>query len=48
MTIADAFLKYLEIYDYEDILKGVPTEVKEDVNRLWDEFSVTGDEGSAW
>ena len=36
-----------EIYDYEDILKKSPAEVKEDVNRLWDEFSVTGDEGSA-
>ena len=47
VTIADAFLKYLEIYDYEDILKKSPAEVKEDVNRLWDEFSVTGDEGSA-
>lgn len=33
VTIADAFLKYLEIYDYEDILKKSPAEVKEDVNR---------------
>ena len=37
VTTADAFLKYLEIYDYEDILKKAPAEIKEDVNRLWDE-----------
>lgn len=48
VTTADAFLKYLEIYDYEDILKKAPAEIKEDVNRLWDEFSITGEgEGSA-
>lgn len=43
VTPADAFLKYLEIFDYQEILEKAPSEIKTDINKMWDEFSITGE-----
>lgn len=43
VTIGDAFLKYLEIFDYQDIVEKDPGAIKADVDKLWDEFAITGE-----
>ena len=39
-TIADAFLKYLRIFDYQEILKKEPVQIKKDIAKMWNEFSL--------
>lgn len=38
LTVSDAFLAFLEIYGYEDILDKLPNDIKEDLPKIWEEF----------
>lgn len=41
VTVADALLKYLEIFDYQAVLKKSHAEIKADIAKMWEEFSIT-------
>ena len=42
VTVGDAFLKYLQIYDYENVIAKSPAEIKNDIVTMWAEFAVSG------
>lgn len=40
ITVGDAFLSFLEIYDYADLVNMEQSEIHEKVNKSWDEFKL--------
>ena len=40
ITVGDAFLSFLEIYDYADLVNMEQSEMHEKVNKSWDEFKL--------
>ena len=41
-TAGDALLFYISLYPYEDILQKTPAEMKEDIDRIWEEVTLIG------
>ena len=41
-TPGDALLFYISLYPYEDILQKTPAEMKEDIERIWEEVTLIG------
>ena len=46
ITVGDAFLAFLNIYGYEDIQDKLPNEIREDIPKVWEEFSLLTEEQS--
>ncbi|MBQ7784705.1 MAG: BMP family ABC transporter substrate-binding protein [Clostridia bacterium] len=40
MSVNDAFLVYLDVFDYDQCLSKTPNEFKKDIEKLWPEFVV--------
>ena len=46
ITVADAFLAFIEIYGYDNIQDKLPKEIKEDLPKIWEEFQMLNEEES--
>ncbi len=41
-TVADAFLQYLQIFDYQEVVRKDPADIRNDIQKMWGEFSLLG------
>lgn len=44
ITAGDAFLAFITIYGYDNILDKLPSEIKEDIPKIWEEFLLLTEE----
>lgn len=40
ITVGDALLSYIEIYGYDAVMNKLPSEIREDIGKIWSEFVI--------